>query len=268
MSGYPKIGLALGSGGSRGFAHIGVLKVLEEEGIPVDFIAGSSMGALVGSLYGAGYSPSILEKMAFQFRRKYFMDFTVPKMGLIKGEKARTFTKMLVRGKNIEDLPRKMAIVATNLRNGKRTVFREGDIAEAVRASIAIPGIFVPHQIDGELYVDGGVIDRVPVSVVRDMGAAYTIGVDVSYFDTDPEILSIYDVIMQSMDIMERELVSDRHIAADCMIQPLVSHFKSTSFQHVHEIIRQGEQAMRDQLPLVKNQLETWKEKQDGNEQA
>ncbi|MDQ0253837.1 NTE family protein [Evansella vedderi] len=258
----PKIGLALGSGGSRGFAHIGVLKVLSEAGITVDYIAGSSMGALVGVLYGAGYKPDFLEKMAIQFRRKYLLDFTVPKMGFIKGDKAKQLVEMLVNQRKLEDLTPRVSVVATDLKKGEKIIFQKGDIAAAVRASIAIPGIVVPQTVNGKIYVDGGVIDRVPVSVVKTMGADIIIAVDVSYFDDDPDITSIYDVIMQSMDIMEREMGKYREIESDIMIKPILSHIKSTQYTNVQEIIEQGEMETRKVLKSLTEKIKDWKERQ------
>ncbi|UCZ51845.1 patatin-like phospholipase family protein [Bacillus shivajii] len=256
----PKIGLALGSGGSRGFAHIGALKVLEKEGINIDFIAGSSMGALIGVLYGAGHSPNMLEKMATQFRRKYFLDFTVPKMGFIRGEKAKQVINMLVQNKKLEDLNLPVSVVATDLMRGEKVVFTKGNAAQAVRASIAIPGIVVPGKIDGTMYVDGGVIDRVPVSVLKNMGADIIIAVDVSFFNTEPEITSIYDVIIQSMDIMEKEMVRYREIHSDVMIRPILSHIKATQFTNVEEVMKLGEVETEKYMKQLKARIQEWKE--------
>ncbi|MGO4887894.1 patatin-like phospholipase family protein [Anaerobacillus sp. MEB173] len=259
----PKIGLALGSGGARGFAHVGVLNVLEEEKIPIHMIAGSSMGALVGAFYGAGHSPVILIKMATQFRRKYFLDFTVPKMGFISGKKVKDLIRLLTHGKKIEEMSPELAIVATDLLKGEKVVFFEGDLASAVRASISIPGIFVPEKIDGKLLVDGGVIDRVPVSVARDMGADVIIAVDVSHFQVEPEITSIYDVIFQSMDIMEREMIRYSEIDVDVMIRPIISEYSSTAFTEVEDIIALGEEETRKQIDKIKESIEKWKEQQN-----
>ncbi|MDG5788309.1 patatin-like phospholipase family protein [Evansella sp. AB-P1] len=255
----PKIGLALGSGGSRGFAHVGVLKVLKDNGIKIDYIAGSSMGALIGVLYGAGYEPSMLEKMAIQFRRKYLFDFTVPKMGFVKGDKAKQLVQMLVNNKQLEDLKPEVAVVATELLKGKKVVFKTGEISQAVRASIAIPGIMVPETINGKLYVDGGVVDRVPVSVVKEMGADIIIASDVSYFYQKEEITSIYDVITQSMDIMERELSRSRDIHSDIMIRPMLSHIKSTQFVNVLDTIEIGEKETEKHIKELKKKIENWK---------
>ncbi|MCL7746352.1 patatin-like phospholipase family protein [Halalkalibacter alkaliphilus] len=259
----PKIGLALGSGGARGFAHIGVLKVLEKENIPIDFIAGSSMGALVGSLYGVGQSPNNLEQFATLFRRKYFIDFVVPKLGFVAGIKAKEVIRMLAKNKKLEELNPPVAVVATDIKNGERVVLKKGDVAAAVRASISIPGIFVPEKIDDRLLVDGGVIDRVPVSVVKEMGADVTIAVDVSYFRTEPELYTVYDVIMQSMDIMAREMVRVREFDSSVMIRPIVKHSSSLDFSEVEALIERGEEATRDKLAEIKRCIEQWKENED-----
>ncbi|WP_209125480.1 patatin-like phospholipase family protein [Alkalihalobacillus sp. BA299] len=258
----PKIGLALGSGGARGFAHIGVLKVLEEANIPIDFIAGSSMGSLVGVLYGAGQSTENLEKFAKLFRRKYYLDFTVPKMGFVAGKKVKELIHILAKGKNLEELSPPVRVVATDLLNGERVVFKDGPSAPAIRASISIPGIFVPEKWNGRLLVDGGVVDRVPVSVVREMGADITIAVDVSYFQEEPQISSIYDVILQTMDIMERELVRHREIDTDVMIRPMVRQASSIAFTNVEEYVRLGEDEARKHINLICEQIDKWKEKQ------
>ncbi|RXI98122.1 patatin family protein [Anaerobacillus alkaliphilus] len=257
----PKIGLALGSGGARGFAHIGVIKVLEEANIPIDCIAGSSMGALVGAFYGVGYSPEQMEKMALHFQRKYYLDFTVPKMGFITGDKVKQLIKILTKNKKIEQLRPNLTIVATDLLKGEKVVFKEGDISTAVRASISIPGIFVPAKIGDRLLVDGAVVDRVPISEVKKMDADIVIAVDVSYFEVEPEINSIFDVIMQSMDIMEREMIRFREIESDIMIKPMINQYSSTAFKNIDTIIQHGEDAAKAKLAEIQQLLQKWKEK-------
>lgn len=256
----PKIGLALGSGGARGFAHLGVIKVLKENDIPIDFIAGSSMGALVASLYAAGHDMDRLYRLAIAFKRKYYLDFTVPKMGFITGNRVKELVKVFTQGKNIEDLDLPIAIIATDIVRGEKVVFREGPISDAVRASISIPGIFVPQQMDGELLVDGGVIDRVPVSVVREMGADIIIAVDVSHVKKNEDITSIFDVILQSIDIMQDELVRNREIASDIMIRPHVENFSSRAFTNIEEIIKIGEEEALILLPNINQVIKDWKE--------
>lgn len=256
----PKIGLALGSGGSRGFAHLGVLKVLERENISIDYISGSSMGSLVGALYSAGQSVADMERVAETFRSKYFMDLTVPKMGFISGEKFRQFIRLFTHHKNIEELNIPLSIIATDLIKAEKVIFTSGPVDRAVRASTAIPGIFVPEKIDGKLLVDGGVIDRVPASVAKEMGADIVIGVDVSQVKKNAEITTIYDVIIQSIDILQTEIVQLKMTGADVLISPRVEKFSSKSFQYAKEIIHLGEEAAEAALPRIFEEIEHWKE--------
>lgn len=256
----PKIGLALGSGGARGFAHLGVIKVLKEAGIPIDMIAGSSMGALVGSFYAAGSDVERLYRLSKVFKRKYYLDFTVPKMGFVAGKKVKELIRVFTYNKRIEELDIPLAIVATDIKKGEKVVFQSGPIAEAVRASISIPGIFVPEKIGDRLLVDGGVIDRVPVSVVRSMGADLVIAVDVSNVKKEIEITSIYDVIMQSLDILQMELTESRKLSSDVMIRPHVENYNSKSFTNINEIITIGEEEARLNIDKIKQCINTWKE--------
>ncbi|NHC39634.1 patatin family protein [Bacillus sp. MM2020_1] len=256
---HPKIGLALGSGGARGFAHLGVIKALKDAGIPIHLIAGSSMGALVASFYGAGIDMERLYKLSTAFKRKYFLDFTVPKMGFISGKKVKEFIKVFTHGKNIEELDIPIGIVATDLLTGEKVVFQTGPVADAVRASISIPGIFVPEKYNGRILVDGGVSDRVPVSVAKEMGADIVIAVDVSRVKRNAEILSIYDVIMQSIDIMQAEIINNREIAASVMIRPPVEIYSSRAFTNIDEIINLGEEEAKKSLNQIKTVIDQWK---------
>jgi NTE family protein len=258
---HPIIGLALGSGGARGFAHLGVIKALKDAGIPIHLIAGSSMGALVASFYGAGLDLDRLYKLSTAFKRKYFLDFTVPKMGFISGKKVKEFIKVFTHGKNIEELSIPIGIVATDLLTGEKVVFQTGPVADAVRASISIPGIFVPEKQNGRILVDGGVSDRVPVSVAKEMGAEIVIAVDVSRVKRNAEITSIYDVIMQSIDIMQAEIINNREIAANVMIRPPVEIYSSRAFTNIEEIINHGEEETKKHLNQIKTVIEQWKGK-------
>ncbi|KKB42254.1 patatin-like phospholipase family protein [Bacillus thermotolerans] len=256
----PKIGIALGSGGARGFAHVGVLKAFEEAGISIDMIAGSSMGAFVASIYGAGHNMEQFYKLAAAFQRKYFLDFTVPKMGFIAGKKIKDFIQLLTHRKNIEDLNIPIAIVATDINKAEKVIFTKGSVADAVRASIAIPGIFVPEKINGRLLVDGGVIDRVPVSVVKDMGADITIAVDVASVKKDAKIQTIFDVIMQSIDILQLEIIDNRKMASDIMIRPPVEKYNSKAFTNIEEIVLAGEEEAKKKIPEILEKIRHWKE--------
>lgn len=257
----PKIGLALGSGGAKGFAHVGIIKVLREANISIDMIAGSSMGALIGTFYAAGCDVERLYRMAAVFKRKYYLDFTVPKMGFISGKRVKDMIKMFTYNKKIEELDIPTAVVATDILKGEKVVFTSGPITDAVRASISVPGVFVPEKIDGRLLVDGGVIDRIPVSVVKDLGADIVIAVDVSPIKVNGEVTSIYDVIMQSIEIMQHELVVNRQIASDLMMRPAVEQFSSRAFTNIEDIIRVGEEEAEKHIQKIYLLIEQWKEK-------
>ncbi|MDQ0155896.1 patatin-like phospholipase family protein [Robertmurraya andreesenii] len=256
----PKIGLALGSGGARGFAHVGVIKTLLDEKIPIDMIAGSSMGAMVGCFYGAGLDIERLYTLSKVFRRKYYLDFTLPKMGFIAGNRVKELIRIFTFGRNLQELDIPVHVVATDLMTGDKVIFKEGPIADAVRASISIPGIFVPEKLNDKLLVDGGVVDRVPVSVVEEMGADIIIAVDVSHVKQNTEITSIFDVIMQSIDILQMEAVANRAIASDIMIRPPVEMYNSRAFTNIDEIIAIGEEETKKHIQKIHGLIEQWKE--------
>jgi len=259
----PRIGLAFGAGGARGFAHIGVLEVLEKEGIHVNILAGSSMGSLVASLYACDFTPEMMEKLATHLKRKHWIDLTMPGMGFVVGEKVRELVKLLTKGKKIEEVKYPLAIVATDLNRGERVVFREGLICEAVRASVSIPGVFVPYQIGDRLLVDGGVIDRVPIEIVKEMGADLVIGVDVGPFSKVMQVRTFFDVITQTIDVMEREIFKYRVLHADVMIRPDVGHYSSTAFTNIEEIIEAGRIAAQEAIPSIKEKIAEWRFRND-----
>lgn len=256
----PKVALALGSGGAKGFAHIGVLKALNDADIPIDYLAGSSIGALIGALYAVGHRYESMKKMAVTFRRDIYLDFIIPKMGLLAGKKLTSLIQMMTHQKNFEDLPFPFTVVATDLLYGERVLFNKGPLYEAVRASISIPGIFVPVRKGDHLLVDGGVIDRVPISVAREMGADLVIGVDVAATQKPAGVRTLYDVIMQSIDIMQDQILHLTETRADVMIKPNVSSFHSTAFLKIEEIIETGIAAGIERIPDIRKQIDQWRE--------
>ncbi|MBN2908276.1 patatin-like phospholipase family protein [Polycladomyces sp. WAk] len=256
--GGPKIGLALGSGGARGWAHIGVLKVLREAGIPVHMIAGSSMGSLVGALYANNLKLDMIEGLATRLKRKYWVDLTVPRKGLIIGDKVRELIRLLTHGKSIEELSIPLAVVATDIIKGERVVFTSGPVDLAVRASISIPGIFEPVEWEDKILVDGGVIDRIPITVVREMGADLVIAVDVVPRFNKVKIRSIFDVIAQTLGVMERQILSRQLIEADFLIHPELSEISPTAFHQVEKCIRLGEEAARAHVERIRERIRNW----------
>ncbi|WP_048602538.1 patatin-like phospholipase family protein [Rubeoparvulum massiliense] len=254
----PKIGIALGAGGAKGLAHIGVLRVLEKYHVPIDFIAGSSMGSLVGATYANGVSPDMLGKLAIELKSKYWMDVTIPKMGFVQGERTRELIQLLTHRKKIEELPIPLRIVATDLTTGEAVIFAEGPVDVAVRASIAIPGVFVPVELDGRILVDGGVVDRVPIGVVRQMGADFVIASDVTYFQQRESIASMVDVVVQTMDILEKQLYETNPPTPDFLIRPQVGQYSSLGFTEVESIISAGERAAEESIEALLKAIEQW----------
>jgi len=253
----PKIGIALGAGVARGFAHIGVLRVLEQAGIPIDYIAGSSMGSLVGVMYANRLDLDMCEQLAIQLKRKW-MDLTVPKRGFVAGDKVKELVRLLTHNKRLEELAIPTAVVATDLNNGELVVFKTGAIDHAVRASVSVPGIFEPVFTNGRVLVDGGVLDRVPISVVREMGADIVIAVDVSAPKNKVQIETIFDVIAQTINLMQSEILSQQLLQADCLMHPDVADISPTAFTRIDECIRRGENEARKHLPALQELIQQW----------
>jgi len=251
-----KVGLALGAGSARGLAHLGVLQVLQEEKVPVHFVAGSSIGAIAGAFWALESDLYLLGKLVAEFDIRKLMDLRVPRLGFIAGEKIYDFLHLLTAGKSFEDLKIPLAVVATDLESGARVVLREGKIVDALRASIAIPGIFEPCQVNGRWLVDGAVADRFPVEVVREMGADVVIGVDVAFGKEEVRVRNILDVFMQAIELLERQIHLPRLSEADVIIQPPVGQIGRTRFDLAEELIMKGREAARAALPLIREQLE------------
>ncbi len=180
-----KIGVALGEGSARGFAHIGVLKTFEKYDVPIDYLAGSSVGALIAAFYASGINANDLEKLALTTNVKKLLDFTFPKEGVLKGDSIELLIRRLLQNKNFEDLKIPLAIVTVDLKTGNKIVIKEGDLAKAIRASISVSGVFVPVRMKKMILVDGGIIDPVPVSVVKEMGAEVVVGIQLGSYEMD-----------------------------------------------------------------------------------
>ena len=255
----PRIGLALGSGGARGFAHIGVLQVLEEAKVPVHVISGSSMGSLIGAIYATGAPVKRIEQLACHLPVTQWIDVTLPRMGVIAGERFHRLIKLLTKELNFDQTVIPLSIIATDLETGERVTFTEGPIHEAVRASVAIPGVFTPYRYHGRILVDGGVIDRVPIQAARELGAEFVIAVDVGLFDKLPPVKNVVDVIVQSIDIMEREVFRYRVLDADFVVRPALDLMSSIAFNSAEKAIEVGRTAMQGALPQLLSLLDEWR---------
>lgn len=251
----PKVGLALGSGAARGLANLGVLQVLEEEQIPIDMIAGTSAGAVVGCLYASGSDLHVLAAMLEELDWSDLTSWTLQRRGLVSPDKIYNMLKILTRNANFEDLKIPAAVVATDLRRGSEVVLESGSVADAVRASLSIPGVFVPTEIEGRLLVDGALVNRVPGDVCRRMGADVVIAVDVGFAPLRTNIRNLPDVIVQTIDILSRQAAAHQGIDADVLILPDLGNVSLTQLNRSAEIIEKGRQAAIASLDMIRDKL-------------
>lgn len=246
----PRLGiaLALSSGGARGFVHIGILKVLDRHGVRIAGIAGSSMGALIGALYCSGYTGSMLEEIALEVRRSHYLDFSFSKMGFVAGKKLHAMVTRLTAGKRFEDCSPPLKMVAVDIERAEEVVIDQGPLADGVRASAAVPGMFSPVNREGRLLVDGGVLNRVPADLARTFPSAGVVAVDVGV-DLAPRVSSVFDVLFQTFDIMARELRRYQTISADILIAPHLD--LSRDRDRARRFIRAGEEAGERAMPAI-----------------
>ena len=247
-----KIGLALGGGAARGFAHIGVIKVLEAQGIIPDIIVGTSAGAVVGALYASGNNGFELQKLAIKLDESKFSDWSIPDRGVLKGEGLQKFVNDAVANRPIEGLKKPFAVVATDLNSGESILFRTGNTGMAVRASATVPGVFRPVSINGHEYVDGGLSSLVPVHSVRQLGADVVIAVDISAPPGNQPVRGTFDILLQTFTIMGQNLARYELREADVVIRPQVGNVGSTDFLSRHDSILEGEKAAQAALPQIR----------------
>ncbi|MDA8431980.1 MAG: patatin-like phospholipase family protein [Nitrospiraceae bacterium] len=250
-----KVAVVLGAGASRGFAHIGVLKVLETNKVPIDMIVGTSAGSLVGSLYAYSRDAFQLQKTALAIDKNDIIDMTIPDNGFIKGDKLEEFVNHMVRNTPIEKMATPFYAVATSVPAGQEVVFGRGNTGAAVRASCSIPGVFRPKDIGNVMYVDGGVVSPVAVDAARRYGADIVIAVDISAdLDTrQPE--GTIDTILQSINIMYAKLAAAQLTRADIVIRPKVGYIGSADFDKRSEAILEGEKAAVAAIPQINRLL-------------
>jgi NTE family protein len=251
------VALALGAGSSKGFAHVGVLKILEANRIPVHMIVGTSAGSFVGCLYAYGYSTYDLQRLAFSIEKGDIADLTVPDNGFIKGEMLESYVNRAVRNTPLENMRIPFYAVATDIQSGQEAVFGTGNTGTAVRASCSIPGIFRPVRIGLKTYVDGGVVSPVAVDAARKLGADVVIAVDISAdHDGGPPPERTIDTLLHSIGIMYARLSAIQLSRADVVIRPKVGHIGASDFTKRHEAILEGEIAAQDALPFIRTAIE------------
>lgn len=250
-----KIALALGGGAARGFAHIGVIKALEAQGIVPDIVVGTSAGSVVGALYASGMSGFDLQKLALGMQEDMLSDWTLPDRGVLKGEALQDFINQKLNNRSIQKLPRPLGVVATDLQSGEMVLFRVGNTGMAVRASSAVPGVFQPVEISGREYVDGGLTSPVPAQAARTMGADFVIAVDISNVSRRDRITGTLDVLLQTFAIMGHAISLHELEDADVVVRPKTAAVSSTDFEDRHLAILEGEKAAAAIMPELKARL-------------
>jgi NTE family protein len=256
-TGHPKIAFVLGGGAARGFAHIGALKTLSEQGIEADIVVGTSSGSVVGALYAAGIRGQALIDAAEQINIWDLADWSFPDRGVIKGERLQQYVNKQVHNKKIESLPIQFVAVATDLQTGELVGFNHGDTGMAVRASSAIPGFVQPVRIRNRDYIDGGVVSQVPIKVARKYGADIIIAVDVSKkVAVAGAISSTVDVLVRSLSIMSQRMTEYELVGADVVIQPKVNDFRFDDFNSRDLLLKLGRSAALKAMPEIRSQMQ------------
>jgi NTE family protein len=260
-----KIGLALGGGAARGLAHIGVLEVLEKEGIPIDMIAGTSAGAAIGALYAQGKHAHQIKDLVLKIGRMRFLslvDLALPRSGFIEGTKIKNLLKSVIGDIKFSDLKIPLACVATDIRSGEEVIISQGSVLEGVRASISVPVIFSAVKWQDRYLVDGGLVNPVPVRTVREMGADFVIAVNVIPATGDRTQRAkklkhpgMFQVMLQSIYITTSSMARANLEGADIVIEPQLTHIGYGDFHHTRDCILQGELAAQDLIPQIKKQL-------------
>ncbi len=249
----PAIGVALGGGFARGLAHIGVLKVLEEEGIPISFVAGTSVGSVIGAAYCSGISAKELEEIAALVRFKHFARWTISRFGIASNDRMTGFLRKMLKARTFEELRIPLAVSATDFVTGDGVVFRSGDLIDPVRASCAYPGMFLPVNINGRLLIDGLLAHAVPTVPLREMGADRVLAVYLSaHWVNLNGPRHVFDVIGQCFSIAQQKMCGLWESAADVILTPDVRGFSYDGFERASELIASGEAVTRAALPKIK----------------
>jgi NTE family protein len=250
----PRIGLALGGGAARGFAHVGVIQVLEEAGIRPSLVAGTSAGSLVAAIYASGKNGKQLQRVAETMEEATIADWTLPlfNRGMLRGDALARYVNGQVGSRPIEDLPLPLGIVATDLNTGQSMLFQRGDTGTAVRASSAVPAVFQPVRISGRDYVDGGLVSPVPVRAARQMGAELIVAVDISSPPDGDLAGGTLDVLLQTFSIMSQSINYFELKEADLVIRPSLKGISSSDFGARKRSIEAGRQAMLQLMPQLR----------------
>ena len=253
----PKIGLALGGGAARGFAHVGVIQVLEEAGIKPQLVTGTSAGSLVAAFYASGKTGAQLQQVAESMDEAAIADWSLPlfSRGMLRGEALARYVNAQVGGKLIEQFPLPLGVVATDLQSGQGILFQRGDTGTAVRASSAVPAVFQPVKIGEREYVDGGLVAPVPVRFSRQMGAELVIAVDISSPPDHSPSSSSIQLLLQTFAIMGKSINTFELQGADVLVRPALAGMSGTDFSARKRSIDAGRAAMLAALPLLRQKM-------------
>ena len=248
---HPKIGLALSGGFVRGIAHIGVLKVLEDQGIPIHCVAGSSVGALIGAIYCSGVRAGEMAEIACCSRRRRSAELAISRYGFLSSRRMIKFLGKVLRASTFEELEIPLAVTATEISTGQPVVLRSGSLVDAVRASCAYPGVFPPVKAGGRLLMDGGLTHPVPIQPVHQMGPDRVIAVHLRTRTGLGGSRKILDVIGRCFNIVQQRSETSWRLGADLVVEPEVRNFRYNDFGRINDLLRAGEAAMRALLPEV-----------------
>ena len=253
----PRLGLALGGGAARGFAHVGVLQVLEEAGIKADLVVGTSAGSLVAALYASGKTGAQLQMVAETMEEATITDWTIPLLGrgMMRGDALGRYVNAQTGARRIEDFKIPLGIVATDLHSGQGVLFQRGDVGTAVRASSSVPSLFEPVRIGNREYVDGGLVSPVPVHYARQMGAEYVLAVDISSLPESGKTGDMFQILMQTFTIMGKSINAFELRDADLVVRPALANVGSADFGSRRRSIEAGRLAMQQALPKLRAAL-------------
>ena len=255
----PVIAIALGGGGAKGFAHIGVLKVLESHGIKPKIVTGTSAGSFVGSIYASGKTPYQMQQLALQLKESDIRDLTLSSQGFVVGQKLQDYINRNVDNKPIEKFPIRFSAVATRLDNGKKSEFIKGNAGQAVRASCSIPNVFVPAKIGQHQYVDGGLVSPIPVQTAKSMGADIVIAVDISARPSGSQPSSMWGLLDQTINIMGQQSINNELAQATVVIQPKVGHLGTLDLKASNQAILEGEKAAQAKITAIQTAITNFK---------
>jgi NTE family protein len=253
----PKFGLALGGGAARGFAHVGVIQVLEEAGLKPDFVVGTSAGSLVAAFYASGKNGSQLQQLSETMDEATITDWTIPLLGrgMMRGDALARYVNSKTGNQKIEDLPMALGVVATDLQTGQGVLFQRGDLGTAVRASSSVPSLFEPVKIGAREFVDGGLVSPVPVRFARQMGAEFVLAIDISSTPETAKTNDMFQILMQTFTIMGKSINSFELREADVVVRPALGNIGSAEFSARRRSIEAGRVAMLAALPKVRAAL-------------